>query len=431
MLLALFSAALGRSQTLSDDFSSYAPESDAGPAWEAQAAGWAVIEGGYQGEEATSVWRAAPWATSVHFACDVTVLEPLTGDWLTAGIGLQINEGNYWALNLVVAPESQQRKHFIEIQEMLGGTWQAQGQTATHLEYLPSRGGEFNWQPGQTYRLELDLSVSNIVGRILQGTEEVSRFGYRLDNPGPAVRLGRPMLRASSLRTRFDNATVTVRTPASEPAREAKPTVPWASRPGKALAKGSGFFRTLQAEGRWWLVDPEGKPFFDIGTDHINYRGHWCEALGYAPYNRNMVAKYGNEAAWSKETLERLKGWGFNCLPAGHSPSLRHQGLAHIEFASFGSSFAKREWICQPIHWTGFPDVFSLRWESHCRIVARNMAQQTKNDSWCIGTFLDNELEWYGKHGQLVDEVFQLAPKQPAKKAFFDWLRQRFGSLAE
>jgi hypothetical protein len=188
-----------------------------------------------------------------------------------------------------------------------------------------------------------------------------------------------------------------------------KPVTPWVSRPGKALTKGSGFFRTLQADGRWWLVDPEGKPFFDIGTDHVSYGGHWCEALGYAPYNRNVAAKYGGEAAWGRATLQRLKSWGFNCLPAGHSPSLRHQGLAHIRFASFGAEFARREWITRPVNWTGFPDVFSPRWETHCRSLARNLAQQNRGDPWCIGTFLDNELEWYGKSGQLVDEVFQLS----------------------
>jgi hypothetical protein len=186
-----------------------------------------------------------------------------------------------------------------------------------------------------------------------------------------------------------------------------KPVAPWVSRPGNALTKGSGFFRTLQAEGRWWLVDPEGKPFFDIGTDHVSYGGHWCEALGYAPYHRNVAAKYGSEAAWGRATLQRLRSWGFNCLPAGHSPTLRHQGLAHIEFASFGAEFARREWITRPVNWTGFPDVLSPRWETHCRILARNLARQTRGDPWCIGTFLDNELEWYGKSGQLADEVFQ------------------------
>jgi len=429
--LALLSAGLGWSQTFTEDFSSYPTDSDAGPAWEPQAVGWTVTEASCQGEEGASVWRAVPWASSVRFACDVTVLEQLIGDWLTAGIGLRIDDQNYWGLNLVASPEAQQRKHSTEMQEMLRGVWLAQSQADTHLEPLLNQGAGFNWQLGQTYRLELDLTATNIVGRIRQGTEIVSQFGYRLDRKGPAVRLGVPMICASGLKARFDNAVVTVFTPASAPPAEPNRIAPWVSRPGKPLARGTGFFRTLQAEGRWWLVDPEGKPFFDVGADHVSYQGHWCEALGYSPYKRNVAAKYASEAAWGEATIERLKTWGFNCLPAGHSPSLRHQGLAHIEFASFGSSFARREWICRPVNWTGFPDVFSPRWESHCRILARRMAQKSKGDPWCIGTFLDNELEWYGKNGHLVDEVFQLTPQRPAKKAFYTWLLEQFGSLAE
>jgi len=179
------------------------------------------------------------------------------------------------------------------------------------------------------------------------------------------------------------------------------------------------------------LVDPEGKPFFDVGTDHVNYRAHWCESLGYAPYHRNVAAKFGSEEAWAASAIERLKAWGFNTLPAGHSPTLRHRGLPHILFASFGTSFAKREWICEPIHWTGFPDVFSPRWERHCRIVAKRYAAESQGDPWCLGTFLDNELEWYGKKGFLVDEVFQRGAEQPAKRALWAWLCRRYGSLAE
>lgn len=431
LAIGLLSAACVWGQSSVDDFSSYAPGSDAAPNWEAEALGWTVVDGAYEATEGASVWQQAPWVASARFACDLTVLEQLPGDWLTAGIGLQLDERNYWALNLVAAPEAQQRRGSTEMQEMLEGVWLAQSQAQSRLEPLAGHQTAFNWQLGRTYRLEVDLTGSNIVGRISQGTEEVSRFGYRLNSPGPAVRLGRPTLRANGLKARFDNASLTVTTPAAPPRRELATIVPWVSRPGKSLAKGTGFFRTFQADGRWWLLDPEGKPFFDVGTDHVSYLGHWCEALGYSPYHRNVVAKYGSEAAWGQETLRRLTNWGFNCLPAGHTPSLRHQGLAHIDFASFGSSFARREWISRPVNWTGFPDVFSPRWESHCRILARRLAHTSKGDPWCLGTFLDNELEWYGKTGHLVNDLFLLPPEQVAKKTFYRWLEQRFGNLAE
>ena len=443
-------AADSPAQTLRDDFSGYAAGSDGAPAWDPQSVGWEVRDGGYVGDNGVSIWHAAPFASEVSFACDVTVLEQLKGGWLVAGIGLQADEKNYWAADLVAAPEHKQRHHAAELQESLNGHWLAQTSAGSRLEPLPGKPG-FDWQLNQAYHFEITLTPDAVTARISQGANELARFGWRLAGTTPAVRAGRPVLRTNGLRARFSNATVTVRQAAPEPKVEVQKPAPWISRKGKPIAKGTGFFRaafiadgrevenasrsTLDARrsssARWWLVDPEGKPFFDVGTDHVNYRGHWCEALGYSPYHRNVEAKFGGEEKWAASALERLTTWGFNTLPAGHALSLRHHGLPHILFASFGSSFAHREWIAEPIYWTGFPDVFSPRWPSHCRFIARKMAQESRGDPWCLGTFLDNELEWYGKKGHLVDEVFKLAPAAPAKRALLDWLLKRWGSLAE
>jgi hypothetical protein len=119
LILFLLCGFGGQGQTLTDDFSGYKNGSDAGPAWEPQALGWTVVDGAYQGEDGASLWRRASWASAVRFSCDVTVLKELPGEWLTAGIGLQMDDENYWALHLVTAPEERQRKHTTEMQEML------------------------------------------------------------------------------------------------------------------------------------------------------------------------------------------------------------------------------------------------------------------------------------------------------------------------
>ena len=69
-MLTLLSCGVALGQTITDDFSRYSPESDGGPAWEPEVPAWTVVEGGYVGEEAGSVWRAAPWARAVRFAID-------------------------------------------------------------------------------------------------------------------------------------------------------------------------------------------------------------------------------------------------------------------------------------------------------------------------------------------------------------------------
>ena len=439
----------GARNTWRDDFSTLADRSDGGPSWEPQTTGWEVRDGGYVGDNGISAWRSVPLGAAVTFACDVTVLEQLHGDWLVAGIGLGIDENDYWAINLVIGPESQKRRHSVEMHESLGGHWLAETLPESRLAHLPGKGSQLDWQTNKTYRIEIQLRAEEVVGRVSEEGKDVARFGVRLAAGVPAVRAGRPILRANGLRVRYSHATVTVDRTVPEPVAAKRSAPAWVSRSGEPIAKGSGFFRAVLIENgrelaaadasgtsshpsaRWWLVDPEGKPFFDVGTDHVNYRSHWCQSLGYAPYHRNVAAKFGNEDAWAASAIERLTTWGFNTLPAGHSPSVRHRGLPHILFASFGSSFARREWICEPIHWTGFPDVFSPRWESHCRITARKMAKEGRGDPWCLGTFLDNELEWYGKHGHLVDEVFSLGPRQPAKKALYDWLLKRYGSLGD
>ncbi len=431
MLVFVPGPLLSAAQTVGEDFSAFAAGSDASPAWEPQSAAWEVVGGAYVGDNGVALWRTVPFASAITFGCDVTVLELGTGDWLTVGLGLYADENNYWALNLVATPESQGRRHRTEMNEAVAGVWLAQGQGATQLPRLPSKGDAFNWQAQRTYRMEISLAADTIRGRILEGTNEVAHYGCELTKDVPAVRAGRPGLRVSGLRARFDNAVVTITQTAAEPTPIAPVFPAWPSRPGKALAKGAGFFRTVEAEGRWWLVDPDGKPFFAVGTDHVSYQAHWCEKLGYAPYHKNVEARFGSEEAWATNAIARLKAWGFNELPAGHSISLRHRGLPHILFASLGSGFARREWICEPIHWTGFPDVFSPHWESHCRIGARKLARESRGDPWCIGTFIDNELEWYGKTGHLVDEVFQRGPQRAAKQALWRWLLNEFGSLAE
>jgi hypothetical protein len=418
-------------QTLRDDFTAYAAGSDGDPSWEPWSEAWETEDGAYFGDSGISSWRAAPFATATTFACNVTVLELRKDDWLTVGLGFAADDRNYWALNLVVTPESQGRQHRTELEESVNGFWPATDADATRLKSLPGKGGDFDWRTNQTYRLEISLSPTNITGRIHDGTNKAARFGYEFTKGVKAVCAGRPILRVNGMRARFEHAVVSVTQAATEPNVPALKIPPWTPRPGRAITQGSGFFRTAEVDGRWWLVDPEGKLFFAVGTDHVNYNVHFCEKLGYAPYNRNVQAKFGSEEAWAESAIERLKAWGFNELPAGHSPSLRHRGLPHILFGSLGTGFARREWICEPKDWTGFPDVFSPRWPSHCRFAAREAVRDSLGDPWCIGTFIDNELEWYGKKGELVDEVFHCGPQQPAKQALWQWLLKQYNTVSE
>lgn len=260
----------------------------------------------------------------------------------------------------------------------------------------------------------------------------MTRIAYRLDNPR-SVRAGRAGLDSGGFRSRFDDFHLEVTGADAPPKQPALPPAEVRSWPG-LRGPASGFFRVEQRDGAWWMFDPHGRAFYVIGTDHANFDVHWCEALGYAPYHRNVAEKYGGEEAWAGSTTARLKSWGFNTVAANYSPSLRYRGLGHIDLLGLGQSFASFDDIAPQVHWTGFPNVFSPKWKEHCRKQARQRCLPAQDDPWLIGYFFDNELEWYGKSGQpwgLADDAFKKPAEHTAKRALVDFLRRRYrGGIA-
>ena len=432
-LLVAFSTAGAASaaRTFADDFTAYPDGSTAELAWNADAVTWEVRSGAFHCAEpgrSFAIYSDAPYADEQAVHATLTVSGKTADEWKIAGVVVWQNNGNFWHLALVEAPNSVGAGHFVELVEAYDGGWLCESAPETKLTLIERTGTEYNWRYDQPYRLGLRLTRDMIEGTVAEaGGQIVSRIAYRLDNPR-SVRTGYAGLDSGGFESQFDDFTLEVTSTASPPSSPAPPPAhvrSWAGLRGDA----TGFFRVIERDGRWWLLDPQGRAFYIIGTDHANYNVHWCEALGYAPYHRNMVDKHGGEESWAKSTVARLKSWGFNSVAANHSPSLRHRGLAHMELLGFGQSFAASDNICPQVNWTGFPNVFSPKWKEHCRKQARQRCTPSKDDPWLIGYFLDNELEWYGKSYRpwgLADEAFKKPADHTAKIALVQFLRERY-----
>lgn len=246
------------------------------------------------------------------------------------------------------------------------------------------------------------------------------------------------MLVASSMAAVFGRARVTVTEAAQAPERRPAESFPAYEPSALTLegpGQGTGFFRVLrepEREGKeavWWLTDPQGARTLSLGTDHVRYQGHWCQALGYAPHGRVMEKKHGSAEAWGRFAAGRLREWGFNVLGAGNSREARYQGLAHTEFLSFGAAFSSTAALVEKTFWTGWPDVFDPRFERFCELQARKRCAPLRQDPWLMGYFLDNELEWWGKSHRtwgLAEDTCKLPAAAAGKKALVDTLRGFF-----
>jgi len=73
----------------------------------------------------------------------------------------------------------------------------------------------------------------------------------------------------------------------------------------------TGHFRTEQIGGVWWLVTPDGHGFFSARVSHVDSFADYAPALGTAPYEDAILAKYGTREAWSDAVFVRLQDGGF------------------------------------------------------------------------------------------------------------------------
>ena len=236
----------------------------------------------------------------------------------------------------------------------------------------------------------------------------------------------------------------------------------WKDGPG---LKATGFFRTEKYEGKWYLVDPEGKLFFSQGIDCVGYGNHtalddrrqWFEKLPpddpahrdfytdntshmkdyyyggrkvrtFSFHRYNVMRKYGND--WKNQfgeiSTKRLPSWGINTIANWSSSDIysRHQVPYTATMGTWAPPIAGSTG-----YWGQFKDVFHPDFRA---ILEKHVKEpgfaKTINDPWCIGYFVDNELSW-GDETSLALAALASPATQPAKLAFIGDLKKKYGEI--
>jgi hypothetical protein len=378
-----------------------------------------------------ALYEAAPLSSNVEVEAVFTPAAAQGGGWNIASVAIVDNASNFWHVALVQSPPEEGAHPRVELCEMREGRWLAQ----SNLRIESNESPKAAWGFGTPYRLALRLDPAGITGSVAapDGTVLLRR---RHAFSGPAVARGRPALRAGGIGGTFAGVRAAWGAPAPAPASVEPAFPPYASDRfvPEVTDTATGFFRVVQKpDGRWWAMDPLGRGLVLLGVDHVTFHGHWCEKLGYAPHGRKNEAKYAGREAWREETLGRLGAWGFTMLGAGCDPGLRHRGLVHTEFLNIGSHLASLgdEYDITPNEHrpcSAFPNVFHPDFEAFCRYRARTMCAPNRNDPWLLGTFIDNELAWWGRGAPdtgLFDAVMKKGATHTAKIALTGFVAAR------
>jgi hypothetical protein len=219
----------------------------------------------------------------------------------------------------------------------------------------------------------------------------------------------------------------------------------------KSIVGSPGFFRVGKDwQGRWWLIDPDGKPFFYKGVTSINRAGlPGGRRAEPGPYAETVDRLYGYQTngpdAFCTSVYDRLRDWGFNALGAWCEERLFDRDLPYTETLEFAHTpHVIKEYGLR------LPDVFDPEWEKEIDRICRELCTPRKQSRLLIGYFTDNELSWLqpseedlaiqtkldemGKSRKskpmLLQAMLSLDESKPAGAAAWKFALQRHGSLA-
>ena len=178
----------------------------------------------------------------------------------------------------------------------------------------------------------------------------------------------------------------------------------------------TGFFRTDESNGVFWLVDPDGGRFLSKGVNTVRFDQDDIYHSIRIPYAEACQRKYGSKSTWQIAVAGRLASWGFNTLGSWSDEAVAAAGPAPLCVTpnlDLGMSFVWQKNNQSGIEYTqDFPDVFDPEFVVHIGRRARQLCETRRGDQSIIGWFVDNELRW-GPDWRGADELLTLFLNQP------------------
>ncbi len=219
----------------------------------------------------------------------------------------------------------------------------------------------------------------------------------------------------------------------------------------KVKVEGSGFFRTHYDGQRWWLIDPDGHPFWSTGLDCVRvdtaaavagiesalewlpekdgpfaasiHRAHSDEAQVSVNYlAANLMRAFGPDDwrnAWAKIALGELRRLGFNTV-ANWSDWQIARGAGFPYVVPLNPSLPHSQMIFRD-----FPDVFDPAFAAD----AGDYAEQLRpfaGDPALLGYFLMNEPNWAFAGETPAAGMLATTPSCATRRALAEFLRGRY-----
>lgn len=191
----------------------------------------------------------------------------------------------------------------------------------------------------------------------------------------------------------------------------------------------TGFFRTQLINNRWWIIDPEGYPYYCKGL--AVYRAGASDLQV-----QKMKELFGTDSVWAIKQTAMINSWGFNGTGAWSDVNLIRRMQHPIPYtvivnpmgdyklvhrAKFGGKYKITDWQGYRFD---LAMVFDPEFDIFVEKAMKDIVKY-KNDKYLLGYFTDNELPW--KNDALDRHLNLLAKDEHAYLVVKKWLDERKG----
>lgn len=189
-----------------------------------------------------------------------------------------------------------------------------------------------------------------------------------------------------------------------------------------------------------WLPD-----YDDELANHYSYRrsvhkGPLHHGETYSFYQANLERRYGETYPdsyldkWRDVTIKRFKNWGFTST--GNWTDASFYQMNRIPYFANGWIIGDFKTVSSGADvWSPMPDPFDPEFERRAKLTTQVIADEVKNNPYCIGVFVDNEKSWgnpsslRGRYGIVIHTMNRPASESPTKAEFMRRLKQKYSSI--
>ncbi|WP_440875078.1 beta-galactosidase [Thalassotalea sp. PLHSN55] len=180
-------------------------------------------------------------------------------------------------------------------------------------------------------------------------------------------------------------------------------------------------------------------------ANHYSYRRsvhrgpiHHGETFSF--YQANLERRYGEthpdsyNETWRDITIKRFKNWGFTST--GNWTDAEFYQMNQIPYFANGWIIGDFKKISSGNDvWSKMPDPFDPEFKKRAEITTQVIAEEVKNNPWCIGVFIDNEKSWgnvkttRGHYGIVIHTLSVDEADSPTKHEFIRLLKEKYASV--